>query len=101
MWTQIIDPDGSKKVLKTSGFFDFGAAGCCFVLLYPLKTIPLWVSVWVGLFLKKLRSTFTSIKQRKSSETIKISELFWLRRQDSKRPPEFFCVVKCAYNLHY
>ena len=25
----------------------------------------------------------------------------WLRRQDSKRPPEFFCVVICAYTLHY
>ena len=47
MWTQMIDPIGLKKVLKIQSFFDFGAAKCCFVLPYPLKSIPLWVSVWV------------------------------------------------------
>jgi hypothetical protein len=45
--TQIVDPSGLKKVLKTPDFFDFEAAECCFVLPYPLEAIPLWVSVWV------------------------------------------------------
>ena len=47
LWTQIVDPVGLKKVLKILIFLGFEAAGCCFVLPYPLESIPLWVSVWV------------------------------------------------------
>ena len=47
LWTQIVDPYGLKKFLKIVSFFDLGIAGCCFVLPYPLESMPLWVSVWV------------------------------------------------------
>ena len=46
MWTQIVDPGGLEKVLKSQSFFDFTAGRYCFVLPYPLKTIPLWV-IWM------------------------------------------------------
>ena len=44
---------------------------------------------------------FDPQKARKSPEILRFQDFLWLRRQDSKRSPKFFYVVKCAYTLHY
>ena len=88
--TQIVDPSGLKKVLKTPDFFDFGAAGCCFVLPYPLESIPLWVSVWVRWLTHVFRSDISLLKVRKTTVFYTKTVVFWLRRQDSNlRPPGY------------
>ena len=79
-----------KKFGDSNVFWDWWAVRWCFVLPCPLESILLWVSVWVGWILVKSKPTFLPIKQRKSSETIVIPELLWLRRQDSNlRPPGY------------
>ena len=79
-------------------FFDFSgliANRLRFVLPCPLSSIGVWVTVWVSSFLSKSGQTFQPLKQKKSSETIVISELLWLRRQDSNlRPPGYEVPVK-------
>ena len=67
MWTQIVYPGGLKKVLKIPGFFDLGAGRYCFVLPYPLKTIPLWVSVWVRWLTHVFWRIILTLKVRKTT----------------------------------
>ena len=66
-WTQTTNPGGVKKVLKTSDFYDFAVGRCCFVLPYPLKTILLWVSVWVRWLIHVFWSCILTPKVRKTT----------------------------------
>ena len=67
MWTQTSDPVGLKKVLEIPDFFGFRAAGCCFVLPCPLKSIPLWVSVWVRWLTHVFWGSISQLKVRKTT----------------------------------
>ena len=67
MWTQIVDPAGLKKVLKFLRFLGFEVAECCFVLPYPLESIPLWVSVWVRWLTHVFGGCISMLKVRKTT----------------------------------
>jgi hypothetical protein len=103
MQTQIIAPVGLKS-FETPDFFDFGAAGCCFLMSCPLESNLLWVSVWVRWLTHVFSATFWGKKINASQHPYRmpsgIDGLFpGLKKRSGLRYPADAASVKADLHL--